>query len=235
MRANQVSHWIIALVAFAILPAGAEWQSVGPGIALQTLRWQGATVIAIRATMAQCDVRVVHGKSEASAQIVCPPVGVAINASFFQEDHTPIGLLVVGGRELQPPLRSDSWGVFYLQQDYPHIALASERLPHGITQAFQARPRLIVQGKVLTFKVQPPTARSAVGIDAGGHLLLAVVQGGLTLAQWANCLHDALSCTDALNLDGGPSTQLAVRGKATIDIHGGWKVPVLLTIASKPR
>jgi hypothetical protein len=35
-----------------------------------------------------------------------------------------------------------------------------------------------------------------------------------------------LGCTDALNLDGGPSTQLSARaGEFSLDVGGGWPVP----------
>ena len=61
--------------------------------------------------------------------------------------------------------------------------------------------------------------RTAVGIRADGRLVLAVVDGrqpglsvGMTIAELAGLMAD-LGCVEALNLDGGGSTTMVVKGK----------------------
>jgi len=45
-----------------------------------------------------------------------------------------------------------------------------------------------------------------------------------------------LGCSDALNLDGGPSTQLVVRLPAlTLSLRGGWGVPNALVATPGKR
>ena len=138
---------------------------------------------------------------------------------------------MVDGRKEQTFFPQYTWGMFYIQDGAPHLALSEGRLPNGVTQAIECKPRLVVNGVLQTFKPQPSAARSAVGLDADGRLLLAATKGFLTLEQWAACLRDGLGCVDALNLDGGPSTQLTVHGDVPLYLPGGWKVPVLLTVA----
>lgn len=60
--------------------------------------------------------------------------------------------------------------------------------------------------------------RTAVGVTKDGHYLLAVVDGrqshsvGLTLTDWARLLVK-FGVQDAINLDGGGSTDLVVNGE----------------------
>ena len=43
-----------------------------------------------------------------------------------------------------------------------------------------------------------------------------------------------LACSDALNLDGGPSTQLAARaGDFALDVSGAWPVPNAVAFSGK--
>jgi hypothetical protein len=65
-----------------------------------------------------------------------------------------------------------------------------------------------------------PNPRTAVGVDAEGHVLLVTVDGrtsagaGLSIQQTADLLV-SLGATEAINLDGGGSTTLWVRGCGT--------------------
>jgi exopolysaccharide biosynthesis protein len=62
----------------------------------------------------------------------------------------------------------------------------------------------------ITYGAHP---RSAVGIAANGDIILLAVQGpGLTLTELAAVLLK-LGAKDAMNLDGGGSTTLVVKGK----------------------
>ena len=86
--------------------------------------------------------------------------------------------------------------------------------------------------------VPQPAATSwqdtAPGIEVQGRVIFAAAEGALTLEAWAAFLRNTLGCVDALNFDGGPPTQLAVRGKMSLDIPGGWNVPVFITVEARP-
>lgn len=87
---------------------------------------------------------------------------------------------------------------------------------------------LLRNGELISdFSVEEPTTsfvsdrhpRTAVGVRSNGAWLFVVVDGrqpkvskGMTLAELA-ALMKSLGCSDALNLDGGGSTTLYLRGR----------------------
>jgi exopolysaccharide biosynthesis protein len=84
--------------------------------------------------------------------------------------------------------------------------------------------------------------RTAVGVTASGELLLVAVDGrqtisrGVTLAELAQ-LMKGLGAVDAINLDGGGSTSLSIRGIVADSPSEGRERPVanaLLVYASQP-
>lgn len=236
------SHTIIAVAMILALTftisacADNKWRELAQGMDIQSLTYQGSPVTAVRVELNKCKLRVVNAYRNAEhagvmAEAACPKVGAAINASFFDTARAPMGLLIVDGKQVRRPLRAAGWSTFYVAGHRAGIVPAGTKLTGGVTQALQCKPRLVVDGKVQSFKANAATRRSAVGIDAQGRVLLVAADGDLTLEQWAACLRDEFGCIDALNLDGGPSTQLAVNGKTRYP--GGWPVPVLLVAEKK--
>ncbi|MHB9025747.1 MAG: phosphodiester glycosidase family protein [Armatimonadota bacterium] len=219
-------------------PARAGWRQTAPGIEVRKLGDERNPTIAVRVDPARCRIRVVDAHQRkaqqgSTAQKVCPPNGAAINASFFADDLTPIGLVIADGKKTRP-LRNDAgWGIFLLRQGRPEIISAKNARVLNVTQAAQSKPRLVIAGNIPSFKSQPPAYRSAVGVDKQSRLLLAASNGLYSLEGWAHLCRDDLGCVNALNLDGGPSAQLAVRGKYPQNVEGGWDVPVLITVEPK--
>ena len=72
---------------------------------------------------------------------------------------------------------------------------------------------------------------------AGGNIVVLVVSTKAEATAFARFLADppdqgGLGCWDALNLDGGPSTQLVVKLPAlALLLPGGWGVPNALVVA----
>ena len=196
-------------------------------------------VAVVRADLAACALRVVdahRGRSGAGAHAadVCPRHGAAINAGFFSDAAllTPVGLVIAGGTCVHTQHVDDGWGLLLYRRGRVEILPGNARLPARVTEAVECKPRLVIQGTIPTFKPQGATRRSAVGLDNHGHLFFAATDGELTLDAWAACLHDGLGCRNALNMDGGPSTQLAVNGKINYVLPGP-RMPVLLTLAPR--
>jgi uncharacterized protein YigE (DUF2233 family) len=217
-----------------------QWRQAAPGIEVGDLRLRDpqARVTAVRADPARCELRAVDAHKGlanlgALASEVCPPTGAAINASFFSRDLTPLGLLIVDGKPSNPIHPPDGWGFFVVRRHRAAILPATDRAPAGVAQALQSKPRLVIDGQIPAFRPQSAHRRSAVGIDAEGRVILAATGGRLTLEQWAACLRDRLGCVNALNLDGGPSTQLTVRGRVSAEIAGQCRVPVFATVAPR--
>jgi hypothetical protein len=102
----------------------------------------------------------------------------------------------------------------------------------------QGIPRLLVEGKVPPLK---PQIAERTAVCAGGNIVVLVVSTKVEATAFAHFLADppdqgGLGCRDALNLDGGPSTQLVVKlpGLA-LSLPGGWGVPNALVVAPRKQ
>lgn len=218
-----------------------RWLVASPGIETRVARALGVNgrveVTAVRIDP-RCRIRVVdahHGIPDGGAQAsdVCPPGGAAINANFFDESRNPLGLVLAEGRTISatatyPRSRLQPWGHFLIAGERPVVRAVAATLPERVTQGVQCGPMLVMGGTLNTFPGDLPSApRAGVGIDARGRVLFAICERSVTMAQWAACLRDQLGCVDALNLDGGPSAQLALTGSRPF-LHNGDIVPVFL-------
>jgi uncharacterized protein YigE (DUF2233 family) len=220
------------------------WQKVAAGIEMRGLSSAGnygaAKILAVRVDPAKARIRVVKIKKAtdppgARAEEVCPARGAAINGSFFAEEPfmQPMGLLICDGEKIQKRFPVGEWGAFFVTAKKAAIIKSADKLPAGVKQGMEGKPRLVVDGKIPNFKPQPAARRSAVGLDAQGRVVLAATEGFLTLEQWAAVMKNDLNCIRALNLDGGPSAQLCVKGDASQTLAGGWPVPVLITVEAR--
>ncbi len=168
-------------------------------------------------------------------QIVAPyPVVVAANASFFDTEGRTMGLAVDEGRVMARSNRR-AWGALVIDGTQGQIMLGADiQNPLDHRLIVQGIPRLLVGGKVLQLK---PQIAERTAVCAGGNLVVLVVSTRVEATAFARFLADppdrgGLGCWDALNLDGGPSTQLVVRlpGLA-LSLPGGWGVPNALVVA----
>ena len=108
-------------------------------------------------------------------------------------------------------------------------------------QVIGAGPRLVKDGRVFVNADQekfPPdirigrAPRSAVGVTKYGDYIFAVVDGrqthsrGCTLQEWATILLNDFGAVNAINLDGGGSTELVVKGNIVNSPSDGKERPV---------
>lgn len=152
---------------------------------------------------------------------------LTINGGFFTPQLQPLGLRV-NNNEILNPLKKISWlGVFYLQQNKPSIVAQNQfQYHHHINFAIQGGPRLIVDGQIPLLK--PGFAeRTAIGITHAHQVIIVITENTpLTTTQLAEIMlkseeNDGLACQEALNLDGGHSTQLYAQiGDFVLDIPG---------------
>lgn len=161
------------------------------------------------------------------------PVVVATNASFFDKEGRAMGLAVDEGRAMVPSNRR-SWGALVIDGKQSRIMLGADiqdPLDHRLI--VQGIPRFLVGGKVQQLK---PQVAERTAVCAGGNTVVLVVSTRAAATAFARFLADppdqgGLGCWDALNLDGGPSTQLVVKLPAlTLSLPGGWAVPNALVV-----
>jgi hypothetical protein len=161
----------------------------------------------------------------------------AINGAFYEEG--PMGLVVSGGRQEAPATSRGGSGVV-AAGPMPVFIVHRDQWRPGPAEALQSIDRLVDRGHSL---VNPRaddrrSARSAVAIGEGalwlvatsreesvqvepGGLRLKAAEGeGLTLSETAALLVE-LGAVQALNLDGGISTQMAAQvGEQRWTLHG---------------
>lgn len=247
-----------------LLVAALSW-ACGRTAAPAPLAWQAAVPgfdyvhTTVRPAPAQGEVDVHFVRFEPSRfalQVVLAPVDLhrpladaaafrravaglaAINGGYFDPQFHALGLLVSQGKQLSP-LRHVDHGVFFVAGNSAGVRHAREwRPPQDLEFAVECGPRLLVDGRPLTFK--PGAARRvAIGVDAAGRIVLAVTEGVLTLAEFADLLarpvaHGGPALVSALNLDGGSSTMLDVAaGLVQAAVRSAVEVPVGLAVVPR--
>ena len=222
--------------------------TVAPGIAHSTFEVpvDGADPFAGHAFKIDLDVadlRLVPAGGPSSRRTVrqmvaAYPAVVAINASFFDTEGRAMGLAVDEGRSLGSS-RRPSWGALVVEGRKARIMVGADIGDHlGPRLVVQGIPRLVVGGKVPGLK-QQFAERSAV--CAEGSFVTLVVSTKAEANAFARFLagspeKDGLGCADALNLDGGPSTQLVVKLPGLdLSLAGGWGVPNALVVTPGRR
>ena len=148
---------------------------------------------------------------------------LSVNGGFFDQDFKPLGLRI-NDKKTENPLKKISWwGIFYVKNNKPYISSLRHFQPDTeIDFAVQSGPRLLIQGRTPSLK--PGLAdRSALGITADGKVIILVsTNAAMTTNELANLLKSPpLFCTDAINLDGGSSSQLYAHiNSFQLNVHG---------------
>lgn len=226
---------LVALLGWSVSHFRARgdvpWTQLGNGLESRTFTWRGVEVHAFRALPSKIEVGT-GALLDAPDWLRKERVRVAINGGYFDEHGKPLGLRV-SKRTKSTRLRRADWGVFWIRKNRARIAHTRD-YPSNIipTEAIQCGPRLVVAGQTTDLKPQW-SRRTGIGIDRHGRVVLAVSDGQLSLSDWAQVFasNDGLGCRDALNLDGGGSTQLAYStAKRKGQVNGSWPVPDAIVI-----
>lgn len=223
----------ISLVASFQCVAEAAWKKVSQGIEYQDLAggilspW--SHIYVFRIDLNYNELGVVNAKNYSLKNASVNQFAersqalISINGGFFDHAFNSLGLRI-NHKKLENPLKRISWwGIFYVKNNQPHISsLRRFQLDDTIDFAIQSGPRLLIKQKIPSLK--PGIAdRSALGITPEGKVILLVTaNAAMTTDQLAHLLRSPpLSCTDAINLDGGSSSQLyAHMGSFLLNVHG---------------
>jgi uncharacterized protein YigE (DUF2233 family) len=155
-----------------------------------------------------------------------PGAVVAVNGGYFERDFQPAGLCLLEGRTVTPlALQGVLSGIAAIDaRGALHLLPRQARL-EGMYSAIQAGPFLIDPGGTIGVRARPARARRTVIAQDPAGVTMLLVTGDLTLHEVAALLHahapvlGLARVERALNLDGGPSTGLAVA------VDGGWSFP----------
>lgn len=159
-----------------------------------------------------------------------------INANFFDKEGKTLGAVVIDGHEKKSKRPISWWGVFCVNKKQKAEILASADYYSGLCEeAVQAGPRLVIKGKVPKLKDEV-SRKSAIGINAKGQVLLVASSQAISIKMLAGVFLKAenaggLDCREALNLDGGSSSQFFVKsGAFTLAVPAFSLVPVGLGV-----
>jgi uncharacterized protein YigE (DUF2233 family) len=238
------------------LPRTFEWQRLEHGF--ETARYRipfessvvSSEVLLLRVDPVRYSIHVVPaiktGSLSSDVKTITTRFGgiAGINGNFFDPEGRALGVVVSNFVEKQKVQRGGSVlsGVFFTDGKRFGIAHRDDFQSAGIAEALQAGPRLIVNHEPVQVK-QPDsgTRRSGIAITRSQQIILyatTVRFPGATLGQIQTMLlSPELQIVDALNLDGGGSSQLFVAklgaNNEEVDIAGGDPVPVGLVIKRK--
>lgn len=169
--------------------------------------------------------------------------GIAgINANFFDEFDNALGIVINQGIVINKVHQGGTLlsGIFLIQDGEPKIIHKSAISQFQPEVAVQSGPRLIANGEIL--KVKEPkvrSRRSGIAITKSGDILIYATLlrfPGASFEEIQNMLLE-LKVTDALNFDGGGSSQLYVQKNSAfaddVLISGGDSIPVALVVKKR--
>ena len=169
-----------------------------------------------------------------TAQQIGEAAVFAMNANFFDDKFDPLGVVVANGKVLNPvhPVKWQS--VFYVTRDGKAGIVPVPEWPSVRDQAVtavQAGPRLTVGGKRNGVARAKPHLRSGVCLT-GPHVLFFATPPDRAIDVWKSAdFAEALGCRDSMLFDGGPSTQLFLRGpEVPVSIEGDPRVPAFVVV-----
>lgn len=209
-----------------------SWQELSPGIEYQDLAggiiapW--SHIYVFRIDLNKNTLAIVSAKSLALKNASADQFGqrsqalLSINGGFFDHKFNPLGLRI-NNRKLENPLKRISWwGVFYIKDNKAHISSLNHfNYDPEIDFAMQSGPRLLIKRKIPSLKAGDAD-RSALGITKDGKVIILVsTNAAMSTNKLARILKaPPLSCIDAINLDGGSSSQLyAHMGTFLLNVH----------------
>ena len=212
--------------------AAGNWQELSSGIEYQDLAggilapW--SHLYAFRIDLEKNKLELVSANSLALKNASADQFGehsqalLSINGGFFDHQFNPLGLRI-NNKKLENPIKRISWwGIFYIKNNKAHISSLNRfKQDDDIEFAMQSGPRLLIKRKIPSLK--PGDAdRSALGITADGKVIILVsTNATMSTNKLAHLLKKSpLSCTDAINLDGGSSSQLYAHiGSFLLNVH----------------
>jgi hypothetical protein len=236
----------VSTVALLLLLAGSaraeapiQWKPIGGGVEHAELAGASVQGHAFRVSLLDASLRLVPAPNRHDLVSHLAPIGdaIAINASFFDTAGAAMGLGIDRGRSVAArPIAK--WGALVVEAGRARIVRGSE-LGDALDAdlVVQGLPRLVADGRAFELKPQR-AARTAVCAD-GDRVTIVVTTNRIEANAFAQALALAASeggfgCGAALNLDGGPSTQLHARWHGfSADVTGGWGVPNALVVVPK--
>lgn len=224
MKRQSIIHFFILWLNLLVLPhAHAEWKTLAPGVSYQDLAppilHDLSHLHVFKIDLKRYELKLIpkHATERSLPSIyqyaAIEHANLAFNGGFFDEKQQPLGLRISKFQRLNPFKNITWWGVFTIQNQIAQIQAAKAFQPNAkIEFAIQSGPRLLIDGK--SPHLHPGFAeRTALCVLPHHEMAIVISQYfPLTLQQLADILKaPPLECQNALNLDGGSSTQFIAK------------------------
>ncbi len=233
--------FVLFILAISSFAHAAEWQQPIAGLHYAKLRVerpdQDIFLEVFRVDLHKLVLKPLWSTTRKTVQQFAEEQGalLVINANFFDGQFHPLGLVQARGQTLNPFKKISWWSIFCLKDQKASIIHSSQAQDLVCDTAIQAGPRLVVHGNVPKLK-QEYSYRTALGINRNQEVLLVVSRGFISTAELAQIFakpeaEGGLDCPNALNLDGGTSSQIyANAGGLRVSFGGFTGVPVGLGV-----
>ncbi len=224
----------------------AGWETLAPGLERRFYRPGGdyplTQFVALRIDPARYSFRVHYRPGEpltlAGWQASLPSAAAFINANFFDAQHLALGLVVADGMSYGQAYQGMG-GMLQVQNNGVRVrsTIVEPYAGEPLEQAVQAFPMLISNGQPSFANTQGDriSRRTLVGQDTQGRIVLMATASlvGMRLVDLSSYLATTdLSIVNAVNLDGGGSTMLAlnVPGQPSYQVLSLDPVPTVLAV-----
>ncbi len=219
-RARDKLRLFILLNLAVIQATASSWTKIAPGIEYQDLNRhaisQWSHIHVFRIDLNHNELHLIMANSLSNNHAFAHEFAhyahglIAINGGFFDQEYHPLGLRINQQQEHNPLKYISWWGVFYVKDRIPHIKSVKDfSQDNQIDFAVQSGPRLLINGQIPSLK--PGYAeRSALGITSTNKVIILVTENNPVSTTWLaeHMKQRPLNCVNALNLDGGSSSQL---------------------------
>ena len=189
----------------------------------------------------------VEGKRSLADVARAEKAPVVANGAYFGQKGEPVTLLVSGGKALSKPSAGLPYsGVFSLDVKGRAAVRKLAEVPppyEGLDFAVQNSPLLVAGGQPAYPEKPNPSRyrRTVIGNDAAGRVVLLVCDSSVGLGEMAEIsaapeAAGGFALAGAVNLDGGPSSGLAVEHeKAKVEVKTGPTIPHVIVVARREK
>lgn len=225
-------------------PVSPGWELIAPGLERRTYT-PGSLFVsftALRVDPTYFNIRTHYSPGEPLTleqwRSRLPDAMAFVNANFFDSSGYALGLVIVDGNVYGRSFL-DRGGMLYVQGGIPKVR-STLREPYqgeAIEYAAQAFPMLVTDGQAafINERRDRPSRRTVVGEDSQGRIVLLASSSliGMRLTDLSAYLPTTdLDLVNAVNLDGGGSTLLALfppQGNAAL-IPSFDPIPVVIAV-----
>lgn len=222
---TKISIFMILMIATISTATPTHWRLISPGIEYVQLSkisgFHKGYIHAFRVDLAQYKFEIAmasdYSNRIATVDNLTTASGgiIGSNGGFFSQELKSLGLRVSDNKIKSILKPTPWWSIFYIENNQPYIVGRKQfHFDKRIEFAIQSGPRLIINGQIPNTLKSGIDSRTAIGITREKKVILLVTDNlnlsttALAKIMQGSQIEGGLDCYNALNLDGGSSTQL---------------------------